>query len=73
MWFTNIYTCSYIIVYQNYMGASIKVGCPIRMLYASSGPKAEVVPTNNQRGRGSGPRRLCGGSEKARHIAKPPC
>ena len=30
-------------------------------LYASSGPKAEWVPNNNQRGRGSEPCRLRGG------------
>ena len=47
---------------------SIKVGCATRSLYASSGPKAEGVPTNNQRGRGSGPCRLWGGLDKARHI-----
>ena len=56
MWFTNIY--SNIIVYQKYIGTSIKVGCAMCSLYASSGPKAEGVPTNNQRGRGSGPCRL---------------
>ena len=42
-------------VYQKYLATSIKVGCATRSLYASSGPKAEGVPTNNQRGRGSGP------------------
>ena len=46
---------SYIKVYQNYLVTSIKVGCATRSLYASSGPKAEGVLTNNQRGRGSGP------------------
>ena len=58
MWHTNIY--SNIIVYQTYMyiGTSIKVGCATRSLYLSSGPKAEGFPTNNQRGRGSGPFRL---------------
>ena len=45
-------------VYQKYLATSIKVGCATRSLYASSGPKAEGVPTNNQRGRGSGPCRL---------------
>ena len=45
----NIY-CSNIIVYQKYIGTSIKIGCAMRSLYASSGPKAEVVPTNNQKG-----------------------
>ena len=35
--------------------------CATRSLYASSGPKAESVPTNNQRGRGSRPCRLWGG------------
>ena len=38
-------------VYQKYLVTSIKVGCATRSLYASSGPKAEGVPTNNQRGR----------------------
>ena len=45
---------SNIIVYQKYKGASIKVSRDTRCLYASPGPKAEGVPTNNQRGRGSG-------------------
>ena len=36
-------------VYQKYKGTS-KVGCATRSPYASSGPKAEGVPTNNQRG-----------------------
>ena len=45
---TNIY--SYIIDYQKYIGTSIKVGCATRSLYASSGPKAERVPNNNQKG-----------------------
>ena len=55
-------------VYQKYLATSIKVGCATRSLYASSGPKAEGVPTNNQRGRGSGPCRLWGGLDKVRHI-----
>ena len=55
-------------VYQKYLVTSIKVGCTTRSLYASSGPKAEEVPTNNQRWRGSGPCRLWGGLAKARHI-----
>ena len=55
MWYTDIY--SNIKVYKN-IGTSIKVGCTTRSLYASSGPKAEGVPTNNQGGRGSGPCRL---------------
>ena len=55
-------------VYQKYLVTSIKVGCATRSLYASSGPKAEGVPTYNQRGRGSGPWRLWGGLDKARHI-----
>ena len=50
------------------MVTSIKVGCATRRLYTSSGAKAEGVPTNNQRGGGSGPCRLCEGSDKARHI-----
>ena len=37
-------------------------------LKASSGLMAEGVPTNNQRGRRSGPCRLWGGLDKARHI-----
>ena len=36
-------------VYQKYLVTSIKVGCATRSLYASSGPKAEWVPTNNNR------------------------
>ena len=55
-------------VYQKYLVTSIKVGCATRSLYASSGPKAEGVPTNNQRGPGSGPCRLWGGLDKARRI-----
>ena len=47
---------------------SIKVSCAARCLYASSGPKAEGVPINNQRGRGSGPCHLLRGLDKARHI-----
>ena len=48
MWYTNIY--SNIIAYQKYIGTPIKVGCVTHSLYASSGPKAEGVPTNNERG-----------------------
>ena len=40
------------------IGTSIKVGCASRSLYASSGPKAKGVPTDNQKGRGSGPCRF---------------
>ena len=58
---------SNLIVYQKYLVTSIKVGCATRSLYASSGPKAEEVPTNDQRGRGSGPCRLWGGLDKACH------
>ena len=47
---------------------SIAAGCSTRRLYASSAPKAEGVPTNNQRGRGSGPCRPWEGLDKARHI-----
>ena len=47
---------------------SIQVGCVTRSLYAISGPKAEGVPTNKERGRGSGPCRLWRGLDKARHI-----
>ena len=45
-----------------------KVGCATRSLYASLGPKTEGVPTNNQRGQGSGPCRLIGSLHKARNI-----
>ena len=55
-------------VYQKYLVTSIKVGCATRSLHASSGPKAERVPTNNQRVWGPGPCRLCGGLDKARSI-----
>ena len=67
MLYTNIYsnTC---IIYQKNIGTYIKVGYATRNLYASSGPKAEELPNNNQRGRGSGPCRLCGGLDKARQI-----
>ena len=37
------------------MKTSAKVGYALRILEASSGPRAEEVPTNNQRGQGSGP------------------
>ena len=63
MWYTNIY--SNIIVYQKYIWTSIKVGCDT---HASAGLQAEGVPTNNQRGRGSGPCCLRGDLDKARHI-----
>ena len=49
MWYTNMY--SNIKVYQKYLVTSIKGGCATRSLYASSGLKAEGVPTNNQRAR----------------------
>ena len=58
------------IVYQKYIGTSIKVGCATRSLYASSGPKSEGGPTYNQRGRGSGPCRFWGGLDKARYIVQ---
>ena len=45
--YTNMY--SNIIVYEKDLVTSIKVGCATRSLYASSGPKAEGVPNNNQR------------------------
>ena len=47
MWHTNIF--SNIIVYQKYIGTSIKARCATCSLYATSGPKAEGVPINNQR------------------------
>ena len=50
MWYPDIY--SNIIVYQKYIGTSIKVGCATRSLYASSRLKAEGVPTNIQGGGG---------------------
>ena len=53
MKYTNMY--SNIKVYQKYRVTSIKVGCATRSLYASSGPKAQGVPTNNQRGGDQGP------------------
>ena len=40
----------------------------MRSMYASSGPKTEGVPTNNQRGRGFGHCRLWEGFDKALHI-----
>ena len=43
------------ILYHKYLGTSIKVGCATRSLYASSGPTAEGVSTNNQRGRDQDP------------------
>ena len=49
MCYTSIHVYSNIIVCQKYIGTSIKVGCVMHSLYASSGPKAEGVPTNNQR------------------------
>ena len=49
---------SNITVNQTYLVTFIKVGCVTGNLFASSGPKAEGVPTNSQKGRGSGPCRL---------------
>ena len=46
---------SNIIVDQKNLVKSIKVGCATRSLYASSGPTAEGIPTNNKRERGSEP------------------
>ena len=66
MWYTNIY--NNIMVYQNYIGTSIKVGCATRSLYSSAGPKAEGVPINNWRGRGIGPCRLLAGLDKTRYT-----
>ena len=68
MWCTNIYSNIKVLVYQKYIGTSIKVGSTTRRLYASSGLKAEGVPTNYRRGQGSGPCHLLGGIDKARHI-----
>ena len=53
MWYTNIY--ENIIVYQTYVGTSVKLGCATRSLYASSSPKTEGVPTKNQRERDQDP------------------
>ena len=66
MWYTYVY--SNVIVYQKYLVTSIKIVCATRSLYASSGPKAEGSPTNNQRERRLGSCRLWGGLDKARHI-----
>ena len=60
MWYPNIY--SKIHLYQKYLETSIQVGCVTHSLYASSDPKDEGVPTNNHRGRGSGPCSLQGQS-----------
>ena len=49
MWYTNVYSNTSIKVYQKYVVTSIKEGCATHSLYVSSGPKAERVPTNNQR------------------------
>ena len=68
MRYANLY--SNIIVYQKYIGTFIKVGCATHSLCASSGPNAEGVPTNNQKGFGSGPCRHRGGLDKARHIVQ---
>ena len=57
-------------VFQKYLVTSIKVGFASRSLYASSGPKAEGVPANNQRGRGSVPCRLWEGVDKTDHIVQ---
>ena len=48
------------------MRIPINVGCATHSLYASSGQKAEGVPNNNQRGRGSPPCRFSGGLDKTR-------
>ena len=42
--------------------------CSAQFLYASYGPRAVGVPTNNQRGQSSGPCRLCDGFDRARHV-----
>ena len=63
MWYQNIY--SKIHLYQNYLETSIQVSYVTRSLYASSGTKDEGVPTNNHKGRGSGPCSLQG--------SRPPC
>ena len=52
MWYKNIHSN---IIYQKYLGTSIKVGFATRSLCASSGQKAEGVLTNNQRGRDQDP------------------
>ena len=53
MCYTSIYSNE--IVYQKDLMTYIKVGCATHSLYPRSGPKAEGVPTNNQRGRGQDP------------------
>ena len=50
MWYTNINSNK--IVYQKYIGTSIKVGCVAGSLCASLGSKAEEFPFNNHRGAG---------------------
>ena len=58
------------IVYQQYLVISYRVGWATHSLYASSGPQAEGVPTNNQIG--SGPCRLWWGLDKVLHIVLTP-
>ena len=55
MWYTNIYSNK--ILYKRYLLAFIKVRFVMRSLYVS-GPKADGVPTNNRRERGTGPCQL---------------
>ena len=62
MWYTNM-SCNTGIIHvvrvrQKYLVTSIKVGCATRSLYDNQGQKAEGAPTNELRGRGSGPCRL---------------
>ena len=47
---------------------SARVGFATRSLYANSGTRAKWVPTNNQRGRGTGPCLIWKGIDKSRHI-----
>ena len=46
MWHTNIYNNTSI-MYQKYLGTSIKVGCATHSMHAISGQEAEGVLTNN--------------------------
>ena len=55
------------------LGRSVGVTTARKRLEASSGLTAEGVPNDDQRGRRSGPYRLWGGLDNARHISKPPC
>ena len=53
---------------KKYIATSARVGYATHSLYASSGPGAEGVLTNNLRRLGSGPWLFWGGLDKSRHI-----